>query len=127
MTGVELISAGPVLSKLRVHYAYYNSTIDQDIAFYNDATFDIQHGNVKRATHKNTTWDIARLEVCAHKWADVSENGYGFSVLNDCKYGYPVDENGIALSLIKSSTSPNPIADQEVHHFAYSIMPHKGN
>lgn len=29
-----------------------------------DATFDIQFGNVKRAIHKNTTWDLARFESC---------------------------------------------------------------
>ena len=158
VTGVDVISEGPVLTKLRVHYAFNNSTIDQDVVFYtaidrvdfdttvdwkeqhymlkahfpvdifyNDATFDIQYGNVKRATHKNTSWDVARFEVCAHKWADVSEAGYGFSLMNDCKYGYSVDENSMALTLLKSSTNPNPEADQEVHHFTYSIMPHHGD
>ncbi len=94
--------------------------------FYNEATFDIQYGNLRRATHKNTTWDIARFEVCAHKWADVSEDGFGVSLLNDCKYGHSVDENSMALTLLKSSTSPNPDADQEVHRFTYSLMPHQG-
>ena len=94
--------------------------------FYNDATFDIQYGNVRRATHRNTSWDVARFEVCAHKWVDVSEGGYGFSLLNDCKYGHSVDENSVALTLLKSSTYPNPIADQEMHYFTYSILPHQG-
>ena len=92
--------------------------------FYNEATYDIQFGNVRRATHKNTSWDVARFEVCAHKWMDVSEGGYGFSLMNDCKYGHSADENGIALTLLKSSTEPNPMADQEEHVFTYSIMPH---
>ena len=95
--------------------------------FYNEATYDIQYGNVKRATHKNTSWDVARFEVCAHKWADVSEAGYGFSLMNESKYGYSVDENSCALTLLKSSTYPNPEADQEVHHFTYSILPHQGD
>ena len=94
--------------------------------FYNEATFDIQYGNVRRATHKNTSWDIARFEVCGHKWADVSEAGYGLSLMNDCKYGYSVDENSIALTLLKSSTYPNPEADQETHRFTYAIRPHQG-
>lgn len=94
--------------------------------FYNEATYDIQFGNVKRPTHKNTSWDSARFEVCAHKWMDVSEGNYGFSLLNDCKYGHSADENGIALTLLKSSTSPNPVADQEMHDFTYSILPHSG-
>jgi len=95
--------------------------------FYNEATYDIQYGNVKRATHKNTSWDVARFEVCAHKWLDVSEANYGVSLLNDCKYGYSVDENSMAITMLKSSTSPNPVADQEVHTFTYSLMPHLGD
>lgn len=94
--------------------------------FYNSATYDVQYGNVTRATHKNTSWDVARFEVCHHKWLDVSEAGYGVSLLNDCKYGCSVDENSMALTLLKSSTNPNPEADQCVHHFTYSLMPHMG-
>lgn len=52
-----------------------------------EATFEIQYGNVTRKTHRNTSWDFARFEVCMHKWLDVSEDGYGVSILNDCKYG----------------------------------------
>ncbi len=95
--------------------------------FYNEATFDVQYGNVRRATHKNTSWDAARFEVCAHKWADVGEDGYGVSLLNDSKYGHSVDERGIALTLLKSSTSPDPDADQCLHQFSYSLMPHEGS
>ncbi|MBR5752289.1 MAG: alpha-mannosidase [Clostridia bacterium] len=94
--------------------------------FYNQAQFDIQYGNVTRATHKNTSWDVARFEVCAHKWADVSEAAYGAAVMSDCKYGYSVDENGVALSLLKSATHPDPTADIGRHVFAYSLMPHAG-
>ncbi len=95
--------------------------------FYQEATYDIQYGNVRRATHTNTSWDKARFEVCAHKWMDVSEGDYGFSLLNDCKYGHSADENSIALTLLKSSTSPNPTADQEEHVFTYAILPHQGD
>ena len=95
--------------------------------FYNDATFDVQYGNIRRATHKNTSWDVARFEVCAHKWVDVAEDGFGVALMNDCKYGHSVDERGVALTLLKSSVEPNPEADIEVHHFTYSLMPHAGS
>ena len=95
--------------------------------FCNAAQFDIQYGNVTRATHKNTSWDVARFEVCAHKWADVSEASYGAAILNDCKYGYSVDENSMALTLVKGATYPDPTADQCMHEFAYSFMPHTGD
>ncbi|MBR4236366.1 MAG: alpha-mannosidase [Clostridia bacterium] len=95
--------------------------------FYNQAQFDIQYGNVTRATHKNTSWDVARFEVCAHKWADVSEAAYGAAILSDCKYGYSVDENSAALTLLKSATDPDPTADIGTHVFSYSLMPHAGD
>jgi len=91
-----------------------------------EATFEIQYGNVKRPTVCNTSWDLARFEVCYHKWMDVSEGGYGVSFLNDCKYGVSVEENTVGLSLIKSGNYPNPKADREYHRAVYSILPHMG-
>ena len=89
------------------------------------ATYDIQFGNVERPTHANTSWDEARFEVCAHQWADLSEGGYGVSLLNDCKYGHDIHGNVMRLTLLKSGTNPNPVADQEVHRFTYSLLPHQ--
>lgn len=89
------------------------------------ASYDIQYGNVERDTHWNTTWDAARFEVCAHKWGDLSENGYGVSLLNDCKYGYDIKDSVMRLTLLKSGIYPNPDADKEYHEFVYSIYPHK--
>lgn len=91
-----------------------------------EATFDIQFGNVTRKTHTNTTWDMARFESCAHKWVDVSEGGYGVAVLNDCKYGHSVHQGEIGLTLIKSGIEPNATTDQEEHFFTYSLYPHAG-
>ena len=54
------------------------------------ATYEIQYGHITRSCYWNTSWDIAKFEVPAHKWADVSESGYGVSLLNDCKYGYDI-------------------------------------
>lgn len=93
----------------------------------NEAVFEIQFGNVKRATHSNTMWDFAKFEVCAHKWLDVSEDGYGISILNDCKYGCSVKDGVIGLTMLKSALYPNPDADKEHHVFWYSICPHEGD
>lgn len=82
-----------------------------------EATFEIQFGNVTRKTHLNTSWDQARFESCGQKWIDVSEGHYGISLLNDCKYGHSVHNGEMALTLIKSGTEPNPVADQEMHVF----------
>ncbi|MCR5154028.1 MAG: alpha-mannosidase [Lachnospiraceae bacterium] len=91
-----------------------------------EATFDIQFGNLKRKIHKNTSWDVARFESCGHKWADLSEGGYGVSIMNDCKYGHSVLDGKLSLTLIKSGTEPDPQADRGEHFFTYSIYPHMG-
>ena len=95
------------------------------------ATYETQWGNVERSTHRNTSWDWARFEVCAHKWVDVSEGDYGVSLLNDCKYGHDIQDNTpdgttIRLSLLRSPTMPDPEADQGVHEFSYALLPHSG-
>lgn len=92
----------------------------------NKATFDIQFGNLERTTHNNTIWDYAQFEVCGHKWADMSDNGFGFSVLNDCKYGWAVKEGHIKPTLLKCATDPNPYQDRERHTFTYALYPHSG-
>jgi len=92
-----------------------------------EATYDIQFGNIKRPTHWNTSWDMAKFEVCGHKWADISEDGYGVSLLNDCKYGFDIKDGVIRQTLLKSSTYPNPEADKELHEFTYSLYPHGGD
>lgn len=90
------------------------------------ASFDIQFGNVERPAHQNTSWDAAKFEVCAHKWADMSDSGYGVSILNDCKYGYSCQYGGLELTLLKSAVSPNEDADRERHTFTYAVYPHRG-
>jgi len=88
------------------------------------ATYEIQWGNVQRPTHRNTSWDWARFEVAAQKWVDLSEGGYGVSLLNDCKYGHNIHDNVIRLSLLRSPTDPDPGADLGEHQFVYSLLPH---
>ena len=91
------------------------------------ATYEIQFGHVQRPTHENTSWDRAKFEVYGHKWVDLSENGYGVSLLNDCKYGYSTEGSTLKLTMLKCGTYPNPEADQGMHHFTYALLPHRGD
>ncbi|MBN8712016.1 MAG: alpha-mannosidase [Verrucomicrobia bacterium] len=91
------------------------------------ATYETQFGHLQRPTHYNTTWDMARFEVCAHKWADLSEGDYGVALLNDCKYGYDIHGCVMRLSLLRSPTAPDPVADRGRHHFTYALLPHAGD
>lgn len=88
------------------------------------ATFEIQFGHVERATHRNTSWDVARFEVCAQKWADISDGGQGAAIINTGKYGHDVLENTLRLSLLRSPKAPDPTCDMGVHHFTYVVFPH---
>ena len=90
------------------------------------ATFDIQFGNIERVTHENSTWDFAQFEVCGHKWADLSDNGCGLSVLSDCKYGWTVKHGYILPTLLRAPNGHHSEQDIGVHKFTYALYPHAG-
>lgn len=90
------------------------------------ATYEIQFGTTERPTHTNTSWDAAKYEVCAQKFADLSDGGYGVSLLNNCKYGYDIHGNVMRLSLLRAPTDPDKTADAGVHTFTYALYPHVG-
>lgn len=92
-----------------------------------EARYEIQFGNITRPTHTNTSWDWAKFEVCGHKWADLSETGFGVSLMNDCKYGYHTKGNTMRLTLLRSPKYPDPMADMGEQEFIYSLMPHQGS
>ncbi len=81
------------------------------------ATCDIQYCHLQRPTHRNTTWDMARFEVAAQKYADLSDQQRGVALLNDCKYGHKLHDNFIDLHLLRSPTQPDPDADLGTHQF----------
>ena len=88
------------------------------------ATCDIQYGHVQRPTHRNTTWDMARFEVAAQKYVDLSDQQKGVALLNDCKYGHKLHENILDLHLLRAPTHPDPDADLGTHQFCYVLYPH---
>ncbi|KAH7372273.1 alpha-mannosidase-like protein [Pyrenochaeta sp. MPI-SDFR-AT-0127] len=91
-----------------------------------EASYETQFGIVRRPTHYNTTWDMAKFEVCVHKWADLSEATYGVSILNDSKYGFAVAGNVMRLSLLRAPKAPDGHADMGHHKTRYAIFPHAG-
>jgi alpha-mannosidase len=88
------------------------------------ATFEIPFGSVERPTTRNTPAEQAQFEVPAQRWADISDTKHGFSLLNDCKYGYDAKGNVLRLSLLRSPEWPDPHADEGHHEFTYSLYPH---
>ncbi len=91
------------------------------------ATFEIPFGIISRPTKPTTPTQKAKWEVPALRWADLSTDDYGVSLLNDCKYGYDSKPNQLNLTLLRSASWPDPEADQGHHEFTYAIYPHSGN
>ncbi|KAF9497318.1 hypothetical protein BDN71DRAFT_1445060 [Pleurotus eryngii] len=92
---------------------------------HNDnATYETQFGFVQRPTHKNTTWDMAKFEVCGHKYADLSEFGYGVAILSESKYGFSCTGNILRISLLRAATAPDAEQDQ-VRFVEHSVAPLK--
>lgn len=150
----EIVERGPVRVAAEVVKRFGNSTIrqrislgptpgirfDTEIDWHEDdkmlkvafpvnvnaarATYEIQFGHVERPTHRNTSWDMARFEVCAQKWIDLSEGGQGVSMLNDGKYGHDVFGNVMRMTLLRAPKAPDPTCDMGRHRFTYVIMPH---
>ncbi|CCH42096.1 putative mannosidase [Wickerhamomyces ciferrii] len=90
------------------------------------ASYETQFGITRRPTHYNTSWDVAKFEVCHHKFADYSDYSYGVSILNDSKFGFATHGNLLRLSLLRAPKQPDANADIGEHHFKYSLFPHKG-
>ncbi|OCT50955.1 Alpha-mannosidase [Cladophialophora carrionii] len=91
-----------------------------------EASYETQYGIIRRPTHYNTSWDMAKFEVCCHKFADLSEAEYGVSILNDSKYGFATCGNLMRLSLLRAPKAPDAHADMGRHHIKWAIMPHQG-
>lgn len=89
-----------------------------------EAMCDIQFGHIGRPVSHNTSWEEAKFEVCAHKWADLSDADGGLALMNDCKYGYKVWDRVLDLCLLRSQNCPCERGDVGEHTFTYSIYPH---
>jgi alpha-mannosidase len=91
------------------------------------ATYEVPYGTVDRPTTRNNSWEAAKFEVPALRWADLGDDSHGFSLINESKYGYDAKGNVLRLSLLRSPTWPDPEADRGRHHFSYSLYPHAGD
>lgn len=91
-----------------------------------EASYETQYGINKGPTHYNASWDMAKLEVCSQKFADLSEYGYAVSILNNGKDGVATVGNVMRLSLLRSSKAPDDTAEMGRHTIRWAIMPHSG-
>ncbi|MEM9164564.1 MAG: glycoside hydrolase family 38 C-terminal domain-containing protein, partial [Cyanobacteria bacterium P01_F01_bin.4] len=93
----------------------------------NHATYEAPFGSIARPTRPQTDTDKAKWEVPALRWADLSDDAFGVSILTDCKHGFDAKPNQLRLTLLKAPLWPDPDADRGSHHFTYAIYPHPGS
>jgi alpha-mannosidase len=91
------------------------------------ATYEIPYGTINRPTTRDNSWEEAKFEVPALRWADLGNGTNGFAVINDSKYGYDDKDNVLRLTLLRSPVYPDPNADRGHHHFSYALYPHAGD
>ncbi|HZJ78085.1 MAG TPA: glycoside hydrolase family 38 C-terminal domain-containing protein [Clostridia bacterium] len=87
-------------------------------------TRDIAYATIESSNYRYNPYDKAKFEVSAHNWIDMSDEDYGLSILNDCKYGFEVDEKRMMITLLKGPLNPDPESDLGDHYFTYSLYPH---
>ncbi len=153
---IEPVENGPVRATVKVKWKYHNSEINQYISLYRDlpkidfytvidwqevsddeteapmlkvsftpilgksrAFFEIPFGYIERVPDGT--------EVPALRWVDLSDEEYGLSLINNCKYGFDVKGNTVRMTLIRTSYSPDPRPDQGIHEVRYSLYPHRGD
>ncbi|ERK30312.1 glycoside hydrolase family 38 C-terminal domain-containing protein [Clostridium intestinale] len=152
LVSIELVESGANKATYRVTKTWSDSTFIQDITLYSDvnrvdvgmdvewnehqkllkvafpmnipnpdkATYEIAYSSIERGTNKDTS----EFEVSGHKWADISKDGYGVSILNDSKYGWNTFGNVMRLTLLKAANDRGGVEDRGHQEIKYSIYPH---
>ena len=72
-----------------------------------NATYQMQFGHAERPTHYSTSHDLARYEVPGHRFADLSEHGFGAALLSESKYGFSCYGGDLRMTLLRSPKSPD--------------------
>ena len=91
------------------------------------ATYEIPYGTIERPTTRNNSFEKAKFEVPAMRWADLGDAQHGFSLINNTKYGYDAVGDLLRLTLLRSPVWPDPEADRGRHQFTYVLYPHAGS
>lgn len=156
-SSVTLVENGPAKATYKISKVSPSkaSTIDEYITLYNDVNrIDTElkiNWNEKQQMLKvalpvsvhpsNVTYDIAygtidrpaantkgMFEVEGYKFADMSKDGYGVSVLSDSKEGWDCPNGVLRLSLLRSATDGRGgNTDPGLRDIKYSIYPHSGD
>jgi len=91
------------------------------------ASFNLPFGHIKRATTENNSIESAQFEVSGQKFVDLTDDGFGVSLLNDCKYGFRCKNGYLDIDLLRSPRGgPGRDVDFGGHTLEYALYPHEG-
>ena len=150
---VKLIENGPVFARIEVTHKIRSSTIKEQIVVYHHLNridfkvnvdwqeigsktagtplLKLSFGSNVTPTHAVTSgpFCIARqpvngMEYPTQQFVDVCDKAHGFTIVNDCKYGYDALGGRVRISLVRNPYSPDPIPDQGRHEMSFSFIPH---
>lgn len=153
---VEMVSSGEVADILKIQRSVGKSTITQQVVIYKhlpridfNQTVDWQeqsthdtlapmllmhfhpelNGNITAS--REIPFGVAKTAPNGEthsclRWADVSDETLGFTVVNDSKYGCAINGDTLTMHCIRTSFHPDPAPDRCVHHFRFALYPHIG-
>ena len=82
------------------------------------ARYEIPFGSIRRDLFDGE-------EVLALRWADLSEaDGQGVTLVNSSKYGFSLEGDTLAMTLLRASIDPDPLPDLGEHVIEYALVPH---
>lgn len=81
-------------------------------------TYEIPFGSQRRVQSVQ--------EIPAQKWADLSDDEHGITLVNDCKYGHSCVDDTLRLTLIRASYDPDPIPEVGDHKIRFGVIAHQG-
>ena len=135
----QIVSLAPGTGRVDVdtEVDWHESETFLKVAFPLDVRADrsaaeTQFGYVHRATDTNTSWEAAKFEICAHRYLQVAEPGYGVAMVNDSTYGHDVTRTvrpdggsttTVRLSLLRAPRFPDPDTDQGTHRMRFALVP----
>lgn len=150
---VTLLESGCVFARLRIAHRVRKSKIEEDIVVYKSfpridfsALIDWRElGDEKvgvpqlkvsfaatmssvRARYEGPFYIRERpadgMEYATQKWADLTGEECGFTLLNDSSYGCDALGSRLRITLLRNSYQPDPDSDTGVHKIRFAFQSH---
>lgn len=104
------------------------------------ATCHMQYGNIQRPTHNDDSYALAKDEIYAHQFIDISNSSRGIALMSPQKYGFRVKDQALEMSVLRSQKKNGSelglVTDENYpeqhygdlvrHRFEFGIYPHEG-